>query len=239
MVKAQVYSAKEGSKSTTVDLPEMFSEKINASLLAQAIRVYEDNRHPGTARAKTRGEITASTRKIYRQKGTGGARHGAISAPIFVGGGVAHGPKGVKRVLSLPQKMREKALSIALSLKVSENRVFVIDGLADLKKTKDAQKIINRITEKGGVAQKRFTIALSEANKEAVKAFRNISNVSVLPFENLNARDVYVGGVLLVDKAAIEVKKTTKTPVKKTKRKVEVAKKTKIVTAKKSTRKSK
>ena len=109
---------------------------INKILLTQAIRVYTARRHPGLSKVKTRGEVIASTRKIYRQKGTGQARHGAISAPIFVGGGVAHGPKGVKRQLSLPKKMRRKALSIALSVKAKEGNLLVVEGISKLKKNK-------------------------------------------------------------------------------------------------------
>src|SRR3989344_3759198 len=134
MVKLDVYSAK-GIKKGYANLPERFVEKENLPLLAQAIRVYEARLHPGLAKVKTRGEVIASTRKIYRQKGTGGARHGAKSAPIFVGGGVTHGPKGLKRILTLPAKMRKKALGTALSLKAKEEKVFVIDGVSGFKKS--------------------------------------------------------------------------------------------------------
>src|SRR3990167_9301765 len=109
MVKLTIYSAK-GIRKGSTNLPNNFVEKINLPLMAQAVRVYEDRQHPGLAKAKTRGEVTASTRKIYRQKGTGGARHGAISAPIFRGGGIAFGPKPRNFELKLSKQMKKKAL---------------------------------------------------------------------------------------------------------------------------------
>src|SRR3990167_4404213 len=84
----------EGKEQKTVELPkEIFSVAVNPSLLAQSVRVFLVNQRQGNVSVKTRGEVIGSTRKIYRQKGTGKARHGAIKAPIFVGGGIAHGPK--------------------------------------------------------------------------------------------------------------------------------------------------
>src|SRR3989344_5966768 len=99
MLKVNLYDS-AGKKKEGLSLPKEFEVKPNFRLLAQAYHVYEDRTHLGLAKAKTRGEVRISTKKIYKQKGTGGARHGAKSAPIFVGGGVAHGPKGIKRKLA-------------------------------------------------------------------------------------------------------------------------------------------
>jgi len=206
MIKLTIYSAK-GTRKGSTNLPKSFIEKENLALLSQAVRVYEDRKHPGLSKVKTRGEVSASTRKIYRQKGTGGARHGAISAPIFVGGGVAHGPKGVKRKLSLPKKIKEKALGVALSLKASEGQLLVVDGLSNLKKTKEVNNLINKIAEKEGIKGTfKFIFALSDKNKEVEKVVRNIEKINVLPFRNLNAHQVYLGGILIVDKEALEEK---------------------------------
>ena len=144
MAKVNAYSVK-GIKKQDVSLPRGFVEKENPALLAQAIKVYESRSHFGLSKTKTRGEVTASTRKIYRQKGTGRARHGALSAPIFVGGGKAHGPKGEKRELSLPKKMRRKVLKIALGLKVRNDDLVIIDGISALKKTKEAQTLVDKV----------------------------------------------------------------------------------------------
>ena len=99
MSKVNAFSAK-GIKQAEVSLPKQFAEKENLSLLSQAIHIYRDRAHIGLAKTKTRGEVARTTKKWYRQKGTGGARHGARSAPIFVGGGTAHGPKLARRELA-------------------------------------------------------------------------------------------------------------------------------------------
>ena len=207
MTKLDVFSAK-GVKKQAVDLPKDFIEKENPALLAQAIRVYEGRRHPGISKIKTRGEVVASKRKIYRQKGTGRARHGALSAPIFVGGGKAHGPKGVKRKLELPKKMRRKAVGIALGLKVKNGDLLVIDGLSSLKKTKEAQKLVDKILT-GRKKRDKVSFFLSEKNFSAVRAIRNLPNVEAVSFHNLNAYQVFHGGVLLLDKEIL-ISKTRK-----------------------------
>ena len=204
MIKLAVYSEK-GVKKGSTSLPKNFVEEKNLALLAQAIRVYQDRQHPGLSRVKTRAEVDISKRKIYRQKGTGGARHGAKSAPIFVGGGVTHGPKGVKRILTLPRKMKSRALNAALTLKANEGRVFVIDGMSKLEKTKDVATLINKIAGqvKETKLKENFIFALSDKNVKAVKAIRNIKNAQVLLFKNLNANNVFYTNILVIDKDAL------------------------------------
>ncbi|MBI2066293.1 50S ribosomal protein L4 [Candidatus Woesebacteria bacterium] len=214
MSKANVYSAK-GIRKGSYSLPAIFGEKENLPLLAQAVRVYEDRKHLGLAKAKTRAEIERTKKKWYRQKGTGGARHGARSAPIFVGGGVAHGPKGVKRTLALPVKMKRKALAVALSLKAKEAEVVLVDGLGTLKKAKDAQKLVNKIVKNEvkethtGINRKKvtkFTFVVSDEAWGVAKVLGNIKNTLVVPFGSLNAYRVFFGGILIFDKG-IFVKK--------------------------------
>lgn len=138
MSKVSLYNIKTG-KTTKVTLPKEFSAKENKALLAQALHVYRANSHTGSSRVKSRGEVARTTAKWFRQKGTGHARHGARSAPIFVGGGVAHGPKGTSVSLTLPSKMRKKARDVALSMKAKNENVMVVDGLSTLKNTKSAK----------------------------------------------------------------------------------------------------
>lgn len=207
MIKLQTFSSK-GIKGKPVSLPKNFEEKKNLKLLAQAVRVYENRNHPGLSKVKSRSEVSAATRKIYRQKGTGRARHGAISAPIFVGGGQVHGPDGRKKVLTMPKKMARKAMAVALSEKARKNRVFVVSNVSTFKKTKEAATLINKITKSLKVEKKnpRITIALADENKKAELAFRNIENIKIELFRNLNAYKVYLGGILLVDKDALSKK---------------------------------
>lgn len=192
-------------------MPKIMQEKENLVLLAQAIRVYEAKSHPALSKTKSRGEVALSKRKIWRQKGTGRARHGARSAPIFVGGGKAHGPKGVKRKLVLPKKMRQKALKVALTLKAKDNELMFLDGISLLKKTKDAAALLDKIAGKEKFKKtKRYTLALSEKNSNAKLALRNLKNVDVVRFSDLNAYTVYFGGVLVIDKEALGESSTVK-----------------------------
>lgn len=205
-MKINLYTVQGAKKTPGLTLPKKYQEKINLKLLAQTIRVYESNRHPGLSKSKTRSEIVATKKKWYRQKGTGGARHGAKSAPIFVGGGKAHGPKGLKRELSLSKKMKTKAFAIAMSLKVKEGKMLAVDGLGKLSKTKETADLIKKIikAEKYSGKNNRFSFALSEKNKNAIKAIRNLKNANVMSFRNLNAYKVYFGGIIVVDSAVLE-----------------------------------
>jgi large subunit ribosomal protein L4 len=118
-----------GKVTGSVSLPEeVFGAKINKRLIAQAVRIYLANQREGSASTKSRGEVQGSTRKIYRQKGTGRARHGGVRAPIFVHGGIAHGPKPRDFSLKMPQKMKRAALFATLSLKAQTNAVRVIEN---------------------------------------------------------------------------------------------------------------
>jgi large subunit ribosomal protein L4 len=200
MNKIDTYSLK-GTKLAPTPLPKDFDVKPNLKLLAQAIRVYADRGHIGLAKAKTRAEVKRTKKKWYRQKGTGGARHGAKSAPIFVGGGVAHGPKGVKRQLALPKAMAQKALQTALSLKVKDGEALAVGGIGKIKKTKELNVLIAKIAKQLKIKKSaNFTFALAERNMGAARYLKNIKNVEAKSFKTLNAYKVYLGGVLLLDK---------------------------------------
>lgn len=194
MSKAPVYSIK-GTKLDSISLPREFAQKINLPLLAQAIRIYEEKTHTGLAKTKTRAEVNRTKKKWYRQKGTGNARHGAKSAPIFVGGGVAHGPKPSKRELKFPDKMKKKALAVALSLKAKEGQIIVIDGLAKIGKTSAVAALIKKFK---GI--KKFTFVLSEKNLVIKKFLRNLKNIEFVSFKNLNAHQIFFGGKIFFDK---------------------------------------
>ncbi|HJX59166.1 50S ribosomal protein L4 [Candidatus Woesebacteria bacterium RBG_19FT_COMBO_47_8] len=194
MLKVNTYSLK-GTKLAPTVLPKEFETAGSLNLLAQAMRVYEARGHVGLAKTKTRAEVERTKKKWYRQKGTGGARHGAKSAPIFVGGGVAHGPRPIERKLSLPKRMAKKALYVALGLKAKDGAIVVADGLAKIKKTKDVQILIDRI-KKGG----NFTFALSQENIGVSQYLKNIKNAVAVPFKDLNAYKVFLAGVVVLDK---------------------------------------
>jgi large subunit ribosomal protein L4 len=203
---------KVGVKSVSeVSIPSEFKskDKPNMALLSQAWRVYFDSSHAGSHKTKTRSEINRTTKKWFRQKGTGNARHGARSAPIFVGGGTAHGPKGVKRALSLPKKMTQKALRNAVLLKINEEKVVLVEGLEKIKKTKEANELLKNISAKGNLS-----LVLSKKNKDVRRFLRNIERVNIINNQNLNAMDVMGSNIVIFDNEIFTEDKKPRTSAK-------------------------
>jgi len=168
---------------------EMFGEKVNKQLLAQAVRVYLANQRQGNASTKTRGEVDGSTRKIYRQKGTGRARHGSVRAPIFVKGGIVFGPKPRDFGLSLPKKMKRKALFCALSAKLLDGEVKVVAGLEGLTpKTKQFVTTLNSLGLSG--KKQRLLFIVSDTAVDLKRAGKNVPGVSFSGVKRLNVYEV-------------------------------------------------
>lgn len=207
-MKIQTFTSK-GTKVADTDLPKEFRLKVNLPLLAQAVYVYEERSHVGLRKTKTRAEVLRTTKKLYRQKGTGGARHGSRRAPIFVGGGVALGPRPVKRVLNLPNDIKNKSRLMAFALKAEEGNMVFITGISKLEKTKSAQELINALEK--ATSAKRFTFVLSDKVKNTVRVLRNLVNASCVQYKNANALDIYRGGMIVVDEGIFGENKTSKT----------------------------
>lgn len=204
-LSVQVFTA-AGTAAGTMPLPkEIFGADINKSLIAQAIRVYLANQRAGTARTKSRGEINMTTAKWYRQKGTGRARHGAKSAPIFVHGGVAHGPKPKDYSLKLPKKMKKVALISALSAKAKDGQIKVLTGLEKVEpKTKNVAKLIKKL----GLEESRTLLVTPDGVKKGFenifRAGRNIESIEILSVKTLNTYEVLDNKMVLFMKAAID-----------------------------------
>lgn len=198
----------DGKSSGTIALPEeIFGAQINTPLMNQAVRVYLANQRSGTHRTKSRGEVDGSTRKIYRQKGTGRARHGGIRAPIFVGGGVAHGPKQRDYSLSLPKKMRRLALFSALTYKLQNDAIRVMSGLDALEpKTRVFAKTLGTVDES---KKKKVLLILAGKTENVEKAARNIEGVTYCSASQLNTYDVLNTRTILIAKEALETMKNT------------------------------
>jgi large subunit ribosomal protein L4 len=181
-----------GKESKEIKIPrEIFALSFKAPLLAQAIRVYLANQRQGTASTKTRGEVAGSTRKLYRQKGTGRARHGSIKAPIYVGGGIVFGPKPRDYALQMSQAARKKALWGALTNRFSQNKILVIKDLGKIKgKTKEVVKILEdlKVAIKHGQLKEKilFVWAKSDEASPILRAGRNIANLTFSPSLSLN-----------------------------------------------------
>lgn len=196
-----------------VTLPqEIFAAPINKKLIAQAIRVHLANCRQGTASVKTRGKIKGSGRKIWRQKGTGRARHGDRYAPIFVGGGVAHGPKPKDFSLKLSKKMKRKALFGTLTLKLKRKRLVVVDDFNKLQpKTKEILKIMKNLklkTQNSNLKEKTLLV-VPKKQESVILAGRNLENLSLSSPELLNSWEVLNCQKLVLAKEAIlKLKKT-------------------------------
>jgi len=187
----------DGEQEKILTLPkEIFGIKVNPKVLAQYVRVYLINQRQGTASTKTRSEVTGSTRKIYRQKGTGKARHGDIKAPIFVGGGIVGGPKPKHYHASINKKVKKLAMIMALSDKEKNKTVF---GLSDKFKDIDGKtKTIADFFKKINCVSEKIIILLPNMKKNnLILAARNIPKVeisdvmSVNPYQLLNADKVF------------------------------------------------
>ncbi|PWE16554.1 50S ribosomal protein L4 [Marinicauda salina] len=192
----------DAGKAGSVDLDDAIFGigEIRGDILQRAVKWQLSRRQSGTHKTKERGEIARTKKKMYRQKGTGGARHGARSAPIFVGGGVAHGPRVRSHATSLPKKVRALALKHALSAKAGASDLIVIDeARLDAPKT----KALADAFEKLGVANA-LVIDGETLDENFARAARNIPNVDVLPAQGLNVYDVLRRDKLVLTKAAIE-----------------------------------
>jgi len=201
-----------GKAAGSIILPEaLFGAKINPVLMAQAVRVYLVNQRQGTVSTKTRGEVDGSTRKIYRQKGTGRARHGGIRAPIFVKGGVAHGPKPKNYELSLSKNMKKAAFASALTAKLHGNGIKVVTGVEKLGlKTKAFADAFAKweVDSK----KRNALVVLPKDSQELYRGMRNLEGVAITTAARLNTYEVlrYKTIVLLKDTVDVFAKEHTK-----------------------------
>lgn len=189
-----------GKEAGSLDLPKsVFGAEVNKALLSQALRVYLNNQKGHFSNTKTRGEVEGSTRKIYRQKGTGRARHGGVRAPIFVGGGIALGPKSRTVTLDLPKKMKKASLVSALSQKLLDKGISAISGLDKVTgKTSEFAKFIKNIEKKSAL------IVTDKVSDLAKRATSNLESVNLIPVADLNAFEVIKAQSLFLTKEAVE-----------------------------------
>ncbi len=189
-------------KSTELEvLKSVFGEKPNTSLLAQALRVYQLNQRQGTAKVKTRSEVARTKKKWYKQKGTGGARHGARTPSIFVGGGVAHGPNGTTDwSLKLTTAQKQRALVSALS---SQAKYMIIsDDVEKLSgKTKGAVKLFNTIAPDS----KHLLIILHNSLQNVIRSTANLQNVVVTQANRLNIYETLLADKIILTESAVRM----------------------------------
>jgi len=181
---------------------DIFEASVNVPLMHQAVVRQLANQRAGTHKTKTRSENNRSKSKWYRQKGTGRARHGSRNAPIFVGGGIAHGPMPRSYDKKMPRKMRRAALRSALSVKAAEQQVIIVDNLTmPAPKTKEMVRVLKNLA----VSDKKILILLPDANEPVELSGRNLPNVNILRAQYLNIRDLLVADLVIVPLSALEV----------------------------------
>ncbi|SNZ08358.1 50S ribosomal protein L4 [Cohaesibacter gelatinilyticus] len=179
---------------------EVFGLEPRADILARMVRYQQMKRMSGTHKTKTRAEITGTTKKYLRQKGSGGARHGNKKVPQFRGGGRAFGPVVRDHAIALPKKVRALALKHALSSKLKNESLIILDDVkADAPKTAAVSAQV-----KGLGIENALFIAGQEVDSNFAKAARNIVGIDVLPVQGINVLDVLRRDTLVLTKAAVD-----------------------------------
>ena len=176
----------KGKKVTTIDLVEsIFNVPVKPSVLHEVVTMQLANRRSGSASVKHRSDVKGSSRKLFRQKGTGRARRGDIKSPLLRGGGVVFGPDGRNYAFRVPKKVRKLALKMALSTKLQANELMVLDKL-ELKqiKTKDFVDLINDLNLTNAL------IVTAEKDENLELSSRNVPDIKVLRSEGLNVYDI-------------------------------------------------
>ena len=179
----------DGLKSETLEVSDkLMNLKFNHKLVKYVIDWQLNHLKPRKAKTKQRNEIRGSTRKIVAQKGSGGARHASKKAPLFVGGGVAHGPKGLAyKVKKINKKVRKLALAQTLSKKNSDKNLYI---LADVKKEIKKTKEFNKFLERNNLANA-LIISDEGSLKNISKSARNIKNIKLIKQEGTNIYDLF------------------------------------------------
>ena len=190
----------DGGKAGTIDLDEaLFGLEPRADILHRVVRWQRARAQAGTHSVLTRAEVSYSTKKIYRQKGTGGARHGSRKAPIFRHGGVYKGPTPRSHAFDLPKKVRALGLKHALSAKATAGELVIVEDLniADVK----TSVVAKAVKENGW--KRVLVIDGAEVNENFARAARNLEGVDVLPSMGANVYDILRRDTLVLTKAAV------------------------------------
>jgi large subunit ribosomal protein L4 len=204
MAKVKVYNLNRESVGELELADDVFGADVNEGLIYDVLKAQLASRRAGSASTKTRSDVSGSTRKLIRQKGTGGARHGSIRAMLYVGGGKAHGPKPRSYAYEPPRKMRQGAIRSALSLKLKEGTLTVVDKfeLGEIK-TKALAGVLKALqVDKGSL------IVDAVGNEKLRLSVRNLAKTSFLPPEGVNLYDVLRHPHLVLTKDAVAALQT-------------------------------
>ena len=195
---------RSGKKVGDVDLdPAMFEAEVNVPVMHQVVVAGAAAQRAGTHSTKTRAEVRGGGRKPWRQKGTGRARHGSIRSPLWVGGGIAHGPKPRDHAKRVNKKMRRLALRSALSDRAAEGRIRVVDELTfEEPKTREAAAIVEALELDG-----RILLVIAGPDDLVERSFRNLGYVRIVYPGNLSTFDTLSADWVVFTKDALEAVK--------------------------------
>ena len=207
MLELVIYN-NEGKEVEKISVEEsLFGGEVNKKLLQEVITMYQSNQRKGTASTKDRGEVEGSTRKPWKQKGTGDARAGTIRSPLWRHGGVIFGPKPRSFYYNIPQRIRQKALDSALLSKFQDKETIIINMLQlEKPKTKDFFSILKNvgINPQKSNAKNKCLIGIKKSDRFLNLSYRNIPGIKLLPISDFNAYDVLKHQRLLLTKEALD-----------------------------------
>jgi large subunit ribosomal protein L4 len=206
-MKTQIYNIKAEQVGELTLPKETFDSKASDSLIAQSIRVILANKRSSYAKTKTRSDVAGTRKKVWAQKGTGNARHGNRTAPIFVGGGSALGPDGKQNyALKISKAMKKKSLFGLLTKFAKDNKILIIDDFSKMDtKTKAAVKLITGLKGHDKVLSKsrRIGIITDETIIPVRRAFGNLKNISLFSLKSLNLYNLSKQNYLIFNQKAI------------------------------------
>lgn len=202
-----------GEKTGVVNLPDtVFSLSWNAALVKQVVEAMRANKRGQTAHTKDRGEVSGGGKKPWKQKGTGRARHGSIRSPLWVGGGVTHGPRNERTYdQKINKRMRRKALLVSLSGKAQSGEVIVMEDISfPAGRTRDAQVLFHALATKGGISdiagnKAKTLVALPGGDPLTARALRNLSRVQSCEARNISVERVLGVKYIMIPKSSLSV----------------------------------
>ncbi len=200
-MKVDVLNIEGKSTGRSVELPsEIFGIEPNDHAVYLAVKAYQAAQRQGTHKAKEKGEITASTRKIKKQKGTGTARAGSLKSPVFRGGGRIFGPRPRSYDLKLNKKVKRLARASALSTKANDGNIFVIEDFTfDKPQTKEYLNVMNNLNAKG----KKSILVLNDYDQNLFLSSRNVPKAEVVNAKDLNTFEILNAQAIILSEGSI------------------------------------
>ena len=202
-MQLDILNTKGEKTGRTVELPEeIFGIEPNDHVIYLAVKQYQGAQRQGTHKVKTRSEVQGSSKKLHKQKGTGGARKGNLRSPIYKGGGTIFGPKPHKYDIKLNRKVKDLAKMSALAYKAKENAIVVLEDVnMDTPKTKTFSNILSSLN----LANKKSLFVIPEYNDNLYLSLRNIPGVNGTVISDMNTYDILNAGVLVLTESAAKL----------------------------------